>query len=102
MIRRLLGSLTRTGSMDSARRLGGVQLVWADLPTHCKVKAGIGGVPLWNVFSTDIAESVFTLAGEFLLADGIVVVGCRVDHLVAVTHEAHELQFDICNLYFYA
>ena len=79
--------------MEHASRIGGVRLVWADLPTHCKVTMGIGGVPLWNVFSTEIVESVFTLAAEFMLPDGTVVVACRVEHLFVVTHEARELQF---------
>ena len=67
--------------MEHGSRIGGVRLVWADLPTHCKVTMGIGGVPLWNVFSTEIVESVFTLAAEFMLPDGTVVVACRVEHL---------------------
>ncbi|MCO5561500.1 hypothetical protein L7F22_015121 [Adiantum nelumboides] len=46
---RLLGSLMYIGQMDPNARLGGVRLMWADLPTHCKVDAGFGGVPLWNV-----------------------------------------------------
>ncbi|MCO5570876.1 hypothetical protein L7F22_024605 [Adiantum nelumboides] len=47
-LRRLLGSLSYTGQMDPNARLGGVRFMWANLPTHCKVDAGFGGVPLWN------------------------------------------------------
>ncbi|MCO5561088.1 hypothetical protein L7F22_014709 [Adiantum nelumboides] len=73
-IRKLLGSLSYTGQMDPNAQLGGVRLMWADLPTHCKVDAGFGGVPLWNVFTDGIVQSVFTIAAEFLLDDGTLVV----------------------------
>ncbi|MCO5557148.1 hypothetical protein L7F22_010706 [Adiantum nelumboides] len=59
-IRRLLGSLSYTGQMDPNARLGGVRLMWTDLPTRCKVDAGFGGVPLWNTFR-DVLEIVQTV-----------------------------------------
>ncbi|MCO5569440.1 hypothetical protein L7F22_023152 [Adiantum nelumboides] len=92
-IRKLLGSLLYTGQMDPNARLGGVRLMWADLPTHCKVDAGFGGVPLWNVFTDGIVQSVFTIAAEFLLDDGTLVVACRAEHLFKVISEACEFQF---------
>ncbi|MCO5555176.1 hypothetical protein L7F22_008719 [Adiantum nelumboides] len=92
-IRRLLGSLLYTGQMDPNARLGGVQLMWVDLPTHCKVDAGFGGVPLWNVFMDGIIQSVFTIAAEFLLDDGALVVACRAEHLFKVISEAYDFQF---------
>ncbi|MCO5576800.1 hypothetical protein L7F22_030620 [Adiantum nelumboides] len=58
--------------------------MWADLPTHCKVDAGFGGVPLWNIFTDGIVESVFTIAAEFLLDDGTLVVASRAEHLFKV------------------
>ncbi|MCO5599342.1 hypothetical protein L7F22_053443 [Adiantum nelumboides] len=67
---RLLESLLYTGQRDPNARLGGVRLMWADLPTHCKVDAG-----------------------EFLLDDGALVVACRVKHLFKVISEACEFQF---------
>ncbi|MCO5552527.1 hypothetical protein L7F22_006039 [Adiantum nelumboides] len=60
-LERLLGSFSYTGQMDPNARLGGVRLMWADLPTHCKVDVGFGGVPLWNVFTDGIIQSVATL-----------------------------------------
>ncbi|MCO5603284.1 hypothetical protein L7F22_057433 [Adiantum nelumboides] len=92
-IRKLLGSLLYTGQMDPNARLGGVRLMWADLPTHCKVDAGFGGVPLWNVFTDGIVQSVFTIAVEFLLDNGTLVVACRAEHLFKVISEACEFQF---------
>ncbi|MCO5608695.1 hypothetical protein L7F22_062909 [Adiantum nelumboides] len=62
-IRKLLGSLSYIGQMDPNARLGGVQLMWADLPTHCKVDAGFGGVPLWNVATLIVAMFVRDLDG---------------------------------------
>ncbi|MCO5596760.1 hypothetical protein L7F22_050829 [Adiantum nelumboides] len=90
---RLLESLSYTGQMDPNARLGGVRLMWADLPTHCKVDAGFGGVPLWNVFTDGIVQSVFTIATEFLLNDDTLVVACRSEHLFKVISEACEFQF---------
>ncbi|MCO5567073.1 hypothetical protein L7F22_020758 [Adiantum nelumboides] len=60
-IHRLLGSLLYTGQMDPNARLGGVRLMWVDLPTHYKVDAGFGENPLWNVFTDGIVQSVATL-----------------------------------------
>ncbi|MCO5557633.1 hypothetical protein L7F22_011200 [Adiantum nelumboides] len=79
--------------MDPNARLGGVRLMWTDLPTHCKVDAGFGGVPLWNVFTDGIVQSVFTIAAEFLLDDGALVVACRAKHLFKVISEAYDFQF---------
>ncbi|MCO5594425.1 hypothetical protein L7F22_048455 [Adiantum nelumboides] len=90
---RLLGSLSYTGQIDPNARLGGVRLMWADLPTHCKVDAGFGGVPLWNVFTDGIVQSVFTIAAEFLLDNGTLVVACRAEHLFKVINKAYESQF---------
>ncbi|MCO5560977.1 hypothetical protein L7F22_014597 [Adiantum nelumboides] len=90
-IRKLLGSLSYTRHMDPNVRLGGVRLMWADLPTHCKVDAGFGGVPLWNVFTDGIVQSVFTIAAEFLLDDGTLVVACRAKHLFKVISEVATL-----------
>ncbi|MCO5561039.1 hypothetical protein L7F22_014660 [Adiantum nelumboides] len=92
-IRRLLGSLSYTGQMDPNARLGGIRLMWADLHTHFKVDAGFGGVPLWNVFTDGIVQSVFTIAAEFLLDDGALVVACRAEHLFKGISEACEFQF---------
>ncbi|MCO5574045.1 hypothetical protein L7F22_027823 [Adiantum nelumboides] len=86
-ILRLLGSLSYTGQIDPNARLGGVRLMWADLSTHCKVDARFGGVPLWNVFTDGIVQSVFTIAAEFLLDDGALVVACRTEHLFKVISE---------------
>ncbi|MCO5610849.1 hypothetical protein L7F22_065091 [Adiantum nelumboides] len=69
-IRRLLGSLSYTEQME-----------------------GFGGVPLWNVFTDGIVQSVFTIAAEFLLDDGALVVACRAEHLFKVISEACEFQF---------
>ncbi|MCO5610602.1 hypothetical protein L7F22_064841 [Adiantum nelumboides] len=90
---KLLGSLSYTGQMDPNARLGGVRLMWADLPAHCKVDVGFGGVPLWNVFTDGIVLSVFTNAAEFLFDDGTLVVACRAEHLFKVISEACEFQF---------
>ncbi|MCO5600242.1 hypothetical protein L7F22_054352 [Adiantum nelumboides] len=68
-IRKLLGSLSYTGQMDPNARLGGVRLMWADLPTHCKVDAGFGEVPLWNVFTDGIVQSVATLIVAMFVRD---------------------------------
>ncbi|MCO5594386.1 hypothetical protein L7F22_048416 [Adiantum nelumboides] len=92
-IHKLLGSLSYTRQMDPNARLGGVRFMWADLPTHCKVDARFGGVPLWNVFTDGIVQSVFTIAAEFLLDDGCLVVVCRAEHLFKVISKAREFQF---------
>ncbi|MCO5569664.1 hypothetical protein L7F22_023380 [Adiantum nelumboides] len=57
------------GQMDPNTQLGGVQLMWANLPTHCKVDAGFGGVPLWNVFTDGIIQSVATLIVAMFVHD---------------------------------
>ncbi|MCO5607147.1 hypothetical protein L7F22_061340 [Adiantum nelumboides] len=92
-IHKLLGSVSYTRQMDPNARLRGIRLMWADLPTHCKVDAGFGGVPLWNVFTDGIVQSVFTIATEFLLDDGTLVVACRAEHLFKVISETCEFQF---------
>lgn len=75
-------------TMDPFSRLGGICLVWADFPNNCKVTSGLGGIPPWNVFGGDLAESVFTLAAEYLLPYDTVVVTCRGEHVSVVTFEA--------------
>ncbi|MCO5604923.1 hypothetical protein L7F22_059098 [Adiantum nelumboides] len=51
--------------------------MWANLTTDYKVDAGFGGVPLWNVFTDGIVESVSTIAVKFVLDNGALVAACR-------------------------
>ncbi|MCO5573768.1 hypothetical protein L7F22_027542 [Adiantum nelumboides] len=49
--------------------LEALRLMWEDLPTHCKVDAGFGGVLLWNVFTDGIIQSVATLIVAMFVRD---------------------------------
>ena len=77
------------------RRLCGFRLAWADLPTHCRTTSGLGGVPAWNQFSADVVDAAFTLAAEFLVAGGMFVAACRVDHLPFVSEVAADCHFEL-------
>ncbi|MCO5555936.1 hypothetical protein L7F22_009480 [Adiantum nelumboides] len=68
-LERLLGSLLYTRQMDPNARLGSIRLMWADLPTHCKVDAGFGRVSLWNVFTDGIVQSMDTLIVAMFVRD---------------------------------
>ena len=99
-MQRFLGSLTSTGEVDPDERLEGVRLLWADLPTSCRVGITLGGVPQWNEFSPSLVEAAFTLAAEYLTGSGTVVVTCRAEQLAIVMFEAKECHFRLVRTLF--
>ncbi|MCO5584296.1 hypothetical protein L7F22_038220 [Adiantum nelumboides] len=94
-IRRLFGSLSYTGQMDPNARLGGVRSCGQTCLPTAKLMQGLvefhcgmySRMVLFRVY-----QSVFTIAAEFLLDDGALVVACRAVHLFKVISKTYEFQ----------
>ncbi|MCO5563379.1 hypothetical protein L7F22_017020 [Adiantum nelumboides] len=79
-----LGSLTRIGVMDAQSALGGVQLCIYNFLTYTQLDTGVGGVPSWNTYADYLAEAAFTMAYEFMVADGVVIALCMPEQYIPI------------------
>ncbi|MCO5572721.1 hypothetical protein L7F22_026480 [Adiantum nelumboides] len=94
-IRKFLGSLTCISIMDAQAALGGVRLCICNFSTNTRPDTCVDGVPSWNTYTDNLVEAAFTMAYDFMVADGVVIALRTLEQYIPIVWEAQDGGFQL-------